>query len=401
MFQYLVIISLIALTFYSNFRLARKENMSLPWTIHLQLVLAYHLVLSLVFYHYIMENGGDSLGYWNLTGPLADPNGDSWGDYFGSGYLFMYWLNYIPYKVWNWTFLTGNLLYALVSFWGWRYLYQLAYKYFPETYKKGIFPLVMLVFYLPNPHFWTAGVGKEALCFWGLAALIFALDRPFKRYFLGLGAFLFLVMVRPYLGWLVLLGFGLVGLLEWKRENYKQKIGAMVALGAAFWALPIALLYSGVEDLAWQEIPSLIQGQLAFLSGEGVNSAVDMWSYSPFLRLFTYWFRPLFWDAHHHLAYFASFENAIYLISLLFLLYHFKLKNWVKMPFALKFGMMVFLLTSMLYAHILGNLGIMMRMKSVYIPFLAWAIVYLSLKLPSPSHFPLPNKIKSKIVDPQ
>ncbi len=84
MVQYLVIIFLVALTFYSNFLLARKENMSRTWTIHLQLMLAYHLGFSFVFYQFILDNGGDSLGYWNLTGPLADPNGDSWADYFGS-----------------------------------------------------------------------------------------------------------------------------------------------------------------------------------------------------------------------------------------------------------------------------------------------------------------------------
>ncbi len=152
-------------------------------------------------------------------------------------------------------------------------------------------------------------------------------------------------------------------------------------------SLPLALLYSGFDDFSWNKITELVQLQQDKLSREGVLSAVEMSNYSQIMRWWTYWFRPLWWDAHNFLAHLASLENTLYLLAVIWLLIKFRWKNSGELPFFLLVGFVYFILTSFMYANSLGNLGIMVRMKSQLMIYFLLFLLFISGSR-TEKHFP-------------
>jgi hypothetical protein len=107
------------------------------------------------------------------------------------------------------------------------------------------------------------------------------------------------------------------------------------------------------------------------------DSGVDISNYNIFMKLFTFWFRPLFVDAPGAFGYIVSIENAIYL----FMLYEIAtkgLRQVVSMNGWFKSCLFIFLLGSIILAQVSGNLGIAMRQKAQLMPL--FFIVFLKVK---------------------
>ncbi|WP_186758031.1 hypothetical protein [Echinicola salinicaeni] len=379
MLQYLFVILLICLCIVDNMRMAKRKAMPNTYLAHLQGLLLYHMSMVLVFSYYIGMEGGDSKGYWALSGPLADPNADSWGDYFGVGYPFIYWLNYLPSKVLNWSWWTGNIIYALIAYYGFRYWSNIIlYHYHSGPKFKGL-PLALGLLYLPNIHFWTAGVGKEALCFWGLSALVFALSQKSERKYwvLAMMALASVFMVRTYLAALIAIALIGVYALELKWLSKRYKIIFVLALVLSGLSIPVFYWYSGIKELPNLNPIEISRQQIAMLSGEGIGSSVPMLEYGQAMRLITYWFRPFIWEIKGgYMVMAAAIENSLMMVLLIFFLLKARWQSWRIIPLFHRFGLLLFLFSSLLYANSLGNWGIMMRMKAPYmlliILFLAW-----------------------------
>ncbi|UCS92003.1 hypothetical protein KZP23_14885 [Echinicola marina] len=379
MLQYLFIILLIGLCIADNRHMVKKKGLPKAYLFHLQALLVFHMLMVLVFSYYIGQKGGDSQGYWALIGPLAHPHASSWGDYFGVGYPFMYWLNYIPSKVLNWSWYTGNMLYGLLGYYAFRYLSHTVYYHYQAAPQFRGLPMALLLLYWPNIHFWTAGVGKEALCFWGLSALLFALSRGSqKRYWaLGMIGLASVFMVRTYLAAIMAIALVLLFLMDFKKLSKSQKQLFWRGLFLLVLCIPAIYRYSGIKDLPNINPIAISQQQIAMLSGEGIGSSVPVKDYGLAMRLITYWFRPFVGEIKGGLMYMAAaIENALLIVLLLFFLVKAKWQAWRKIPLFLRYSLVLFVLTSLLYANSLGNLGIMMRMKAPYmlliILFMAW-----------------------------
>ncbi|WP_200977046.1 hypothetical protein [Echinicola sp. 20G] len=366
MLQYFFVFLLLLLLVFSNWRLGKEGILPTKAVGHLHSLLVIQLIFAFIYHQYVEANGGDAVAYWNLNGPLANPDAQGWWDYFGIGYPFMYWLNYIPSSYLSWDILTGNLLYSLLGFLGFRYLFLLLYKHFKTA--KFIFgvPWAVLLLYLPNLHFWTAGVGKEALCFFSLALCLWGLDRRSLTYIVLSTALVF--MVRPYLAWVFIFCLGMAAVFFDSSFKKGKLIGGGLLL-LSLGAIPLLFVHVGVDSFDIEGIHSFIGRQFNMLSSERVGSRVPMSNYSLVERLGTYWFRPLFFDAYNWSTHIASMENAVFILMLIAVSFRTKLANWTAAPFLMKFGILLFLVTTLLYANTLGNLGIMMRMKSLYMLF--------------------------------
>ncbi|WP_169316419.1 hypothetical protein [Echinicola vietnamensis] len=333
---------------------------------HLHVLLSYHLGFSYFFYQYVMAFGGDAVVYWNLNGPLADPNATGWWDYFGIGYPFMYWLNYIPSRFLGWDMLSGFFLYAMLSFLGFRWLFiRLIREYDGKKVFWGI-PWPVYFLYLPNLHFWTGGIGKEALCFVAIILILQHIDQ--QKWASGLLGLFLIFMVRTYLAWLVLISFGIAALLFGPSKKYQLQWG-IPCIMAALAAFPALLWYVGMDHFNLEGIQQIIHQQFSLLSGKDVGSSVPMADYAWPMRLFTYWFRPLLLDAHNITSFLASLENLILLTGTTGLALTVKWHRWKPLPLYLKFGIVLFLASSLVYINILSNLGIIMRMKSLFMLF--------------------------------
>lgn len=350
----------------SNASLAKHFGLSKNLELHLHYLLAYHLFFSCFFTWYIENFGGDSQGYWRFRMEQVLIRGDeSLFTYWGTSTTFILWLCYIPSKVLGLTYLTGNILFGSLGFIGIRYIYIMTAEYFPTNHEILGIPLFPTVFYFLNLHFWTAGVGKDAICFWGIAWFLFALQKYKSRWWQGILALFFVYMARPHMGQALLGGAALAIMLGSELKiHFKIAMGIAAAAGT-YLLLDSTAAFLKVEELSIDNLSSISSKTAGLLSKGNVGSAVDISSYSLPMRLFTYLFRPLFIDAHNFVALFSSVENLVYLWLSLFIY-----RNWTPeairdMPLFLKAGIITWIPVTLAFMNALSNLGVVMRMKNM------------------------------------
>jgi hypothetical protein len=378
MLDIIIIAALLIALFNSNTRMTRSFGLPYKYELHLHYLLFYHLFFSLFFTWYILTAGGDSQGYWRFSMQQVLIKGEiSWWKYFGTSTTFILWLTYIPSQVLGLNYVTGNILFGFLGFIGIRYLFVMTASFFPANHQVLNFSLFPLIFYFPNLHFWTAGVGKDSISFWGIAWFVFAVQAYKKRWWQGVAALFFVYMTRPHMGQALIVGAAIAILLgsEVKRE-YKITIGVLAIIGAIYLSTA-TLQFLEIEEFSIKELTGKAEKTAALLSSGNVKSGVNIASYSLPMRIFTYMFRPIFVDAHNVMALLSSFENALYLY-LSFFIY----RNWTPealrdMPVFLKTGIIVFIPTMFAFANSLGNLGAIMRMKNMTMIYFLLFCFYL------------------------
>lgn len=364
MLDVIIIVALLIALVNSNSSMAKKFGMPKKYELHLHYLLFYHLFFSLFFTWYILNFGGDSQGYWRFTMQQVLIRGEvTWSKYFGTSTTFILWLTYVPSRVLGLSYMTGNILFGFLGFLGIRYLFVMTATYFPTNHRVLNFNLFPIVFYFPNLHFWTAGVGKDSVSFWGIAWFVYAVQAYQKRWWQGAIALFFVYMARPHMGQALIAGAAIAILIgsEIKKE-YKIALALLALLGSIYLSSS-TLEFLKLDEFSLESMEAL-SNKTAGLLASG-KSGIDVSSYSLPMRIFTFMFRPLFVDAHNVMALLSSCENALYLY-LSFFIY----RNWTPealrdMPVFLKTGIIVFIPTMFAFANSLGNLGAIMRMKNM------------------------------------
>jgi hypothetical protein len=366
MLDVVIIVLILVVLVNSNATMAKAFGLPYKYELHLNYLLFYHVFFSMFFTWYILNFGGDSQGYWRFGMQQVLVSGEiTWFSYFGDGTTFILWLCYIPSQLMGLSYLTGNILFGFLGFIGIRYLFVLVATLFPANHSIMNVPLFPTVFYFLNLHFWTAGVGKDAICFWGIAWFLFAIQNYRQRWWQAAIAVFFVYMARPHMGQALVSGAGLAILFGSEvKIGYKIALGSLAVVGA-FFLLPSTLEALRLEDLSIESMESLADSKVGNLSSTHVGSRIDLTSYPWPLKLFTYMFRPLFVDAHNFVAFFSSFENALYLWLSFFIF-----RNWTpeairEMPLFIKAGMITFIPVTLAFMNSLSNLGIVMRMKNM------------------------------------
>lgn len=372
----IIVAGLIALV-NSNSTMARRFLLPYKYELHLHYLLFYHLFFSVFFTWYILNFGGDSQGYWRIGMQQVVIRDPSWMKYFGTSTTFILWLCYIPAKMLGLNYLTGNILFGFLGFIGIRYVFVMVAEYFPTNHKVLNIPLFPYVFYFLNLHFWTAGVGKDAICFWGIAWFLFALQKHQSRWWQGIIALFFVYMARPHMGQALIGGSAIAILLGSQiKIQYKILLGIIAAAGT-FYLLGSTAEFLKLEELSLESLNQKSTVTARNLSRGNVGSAVDISSYSLPMRAFTYLFRPLFFDAHNFVALFSSVENALYLWLSLFIYRNWKPEAIRDMPLFLKAGIITFIPVTFAFMNALSNLGVVMRMKNMTMIYFMLFCFYL------------------------
>lgn len=335
------------------------------------------MFFSLFYGWYIMNFGGDSRGYWLFTMEQVKIPDPSWMKYFGEGTTFILWLTYIPSKILGLSYHTGNLLFGFLGFIGIRYIFLLVYKYFPTNHEILGVPLFPTVFYLTNLHFWTAGVGKDAIVFWGIAWFLFSIQQYKEKWWEAFIAFFFVYMGRPHMGQALIGGAAVALILGTDiKRTYKFGLSALALVGSIYMS-SYTLDALHLKDFNISTLEEFSSTKSILLNKSYVGSSVDVSSYSWTFKLFTYLFRPLFFDAHNIVSFISSFENLLYLWLSLFIY-----KNWTPealrdMPLFLKASMVTFIPVTFAFMNALSNLGISMRMKNMLMIYFLLFCFYL------------------------
>ncbi|MEZ4859230.1 MAG: hypothetical protein R2781_10505 [Flavobacteriaceae bacterium] len=335
---------------------------------------SYHLIICFIFYFYIQANGGDAINYWET---VKQNTNTSILDYFslGFGTYFMYVLNYFPSKILELSLLTGSIMYAFIGFLGFVYFYLLFkkhIKYNPKLLGVQLFPWI---FFLPNLHFWTVGIGKDSLLFFCIALFFYGINDIKKHYGKIVLALLLAYFARPHIAAFMVGSYALGVLLDGKLKVYSKIVLSIVVISTFVLFFNSIMLYLRIENFDFDTLSSYSNDKVEKLSRDHTGSSVDISEYPFPLKVFTFLYRPFFFDINGVLALLASFENLILLIVSLKLIKLNPFKMFFKGNFIYK-SLTLFLLMGVIsFSLILGNLGIMLRQKNMFIPALLF--IYL------------------------
>ena len=331
----------------------------------------YHMFFGLVYWTYAQFNRSDSIQYFNKT----KYGWVNWFDAYSAGTDFVEWLAF-PWVRWlGFNFDMMMFLTTWLGFWGFVYFYLFFKENLRFNPKFEGWDAITIFMFLPNMHFWTASFGKGAIIFAGIGFLVYGLSWPGKRIpHMLFGGYL-CYMIRPHILFAILIGMG-VGFVLGKEkvpayQKYLVAVGAVLISMFVYEDLLIFLGYdpNNVVD-SFEEESALNRDRL-----QSAGSAVDMGSYSLPMKLFTFWFRPLFIDSPNVIGLVVSMENALYIYMFSKVISKDFIKYMRVAPAMVKMSALVFISISLSMTFVMSNLGIIIRQKSQIMYFMLFVIV--------------------------
>lgn len=329
----------------------------------------YHLMFAGIAYAYFLYNKGDAHNYWNLT--------EHWTSYIGIGTKVIKLINYPLATVLQLPFWFGFLIYNLIGFLAIWELYSFAHHYIsPKTKMADL--LLKILCLLPNLHFWTSIIGKEPVVFlavtWVMTQYADAKFYSFK----SLLGWLLLMAIRPHVAMFLLLAVLIAAVFSSGKWSYR-KIGWMLAglLGCfSLYILTLKLLNRNPFDIQY----ILERNDASLIAFRRANSYVPMIDYNIVERFFALNFRPFFWDADSFLSLILSVENGLVLLLLSGALFACirDFKTLKGDSFA-NLSMAFFLISSCFFIQRYACLGIFVRTKMMYMPFVLVAALKIIL----------------------
>ncbi|MEB2782444.1 hypothetical protein U3A58_18790 [Algoriphagus sp. C2-6-M1] len=330
----------------------------------------YHMFFGLVYWIYGLFNRSDSWVYFLETKRYVE-----WFNAFEAGTNFIKWLSF-PFV--NWFGFNYDMMMFLscwVGFWGFVYFYLFFKENLRFNPKFEGWDAITVFMFLPNMHFWTASLGKGAVIFAGIGFLVYGLSWPAKRILhIAIGSFL-TYMVRPHILFAILIGMGVGFVLGREKVPIFQKyLVVFFAIAMSIYVYEDLITYLGYDPNnlmdSFEEESALNRGRL-----QSSGSGVDMGSYSMPMKLFTFWFRPLFIDSPNLLGIAISFENALY-IYMFSKVIRKDFITYIKVaPAMVKMSAVVFLSISVSMTFVMSNLGIIIRQKSQIMYFMLFVVV--------------------------
>ncbi|UPQ79282.1 hypothetical protein M0M57_00230 [Flavobacterium azooxidireducens] len=373
---FFIIIVILGLGFVNLFKSQLPDNeMSI-----LKKLWFFHMLVGTGYYFLTKDGGGDAWGYWKRA--KAMDSEDFWFNLLESqGTGFMNAFNYFPSKVLDLGFFTNTMFYTLLGFFGFVFFYLLAYQLIPFNSKFKGYVLFPLVFFMPNLHFWSSGIGKDTILFFCIGMFCYGLLNITKRLPLLLLALFLSYLVRPHITLFLVVSFGLAYVFGGKVSAGKRIFFSLILIGVGIAILPTVMEFAKIEEATVESFDEFSEKKVDLLSRGHTGSSLDISSYPFPLKVFTFLFRPLFFDINGIPAVVASFENLLLLILSYIVVFKNNFKSTFKnAPFVIK-GMLFFLIIGTLaFSQSLGNLGIMIRMRNMFLPgliiFILWSFSY-------------------------
>ena len=294
----------------------------------------------------------------------------SWFELFGTDTKFIDFMAFPFYQMGISSYEALMFLFSWFGYVGFIYAYLFFRENIPIRIKVFKVDFLTLLLFLPNMHFWTVALSKGAPIFMGIMMFTYAITRPKKRLFLLFISSFIVFHIRPHVFMFLAVG-AVVGYM-----GGKEKISTWKKWTISLSLILILLL---VQDqilavVGLQNSGNVVEGFEEFAEGRSEDlsessSGVNMNSYPLPLKLFTFWFRPLFFDAGGIMGLATSIENLLYLLLFIKIIKKDFIKFLLKSRAFVKMSAMIFLSTSFAMTFIMSNLGIIMRQKSMVMYF--------------------------------
>jgi len=333
----------------------------------------FHYLMSTVYFIYVLFNRSDSYGYYDR----AESFSGAWFNAYTTGTKF---IDFVAIPFVQYLGFSYEMMMATFAFFG--YLgFVFFYLFFKENikYKHTLFgyDILLLLLFLPNMHFWTGSLGKGSLIFMGLGMATYGMSNFKKNFsYLIIGLLIvFHIRAHVFLFMSAGMGAGYFFGANTKIPSWQKYLAVVVIIAG------VGLLYNTILNSVGLDTENVIEsfdkmsakraGDLSRNSGSGV----DISNYPIPLKLFTFWYRPLFVDSPNVLGIIISLENTIYLMLTAKLFKGNFLPWFAKGSANVKACLLIFLLSSFALSTTMSNLGIIQRQKSMVMYFLFFVIL--------------------------
>lgn len=329
----------------------------------------WHSLFSIVYLVYALNFGGDAIGYYRLSF-ASDLE-------FGFGTVGL-WLFTSLFSQGFGLSLTGTfLVFQIFGFIG-LLAFDAALREVTQYKSRQIRRLATLIVFLPSISFWSAAIGKDSLSFMAMGLALWAAMKLKRRALLMVIAVLVMLFVRPHIAGMMVIG--LAGSIVFQRRTpiLQRIIFGAAALAATAVLVPLGLNYAGVgENATSSDVMTYIEGR------EGQNlqggSSVDIANMSFPMKLYTYLFRPMPFEANSIFSLLASVDNII-LLFLFIAGIRAALKKKLPSRFTEHNRMFLWIYSFLVWiilALTTANLGIAMRQKWMFAPMLIFLFISL------------------------
>ncbi|MDD2985964.1 hypothetical protein [Flavobacterium sp.] len=359
--------------FFSTFWISLQNPQSLVFK---GVLLCWHLLFVLVAWNDRVKRGiSDAHFYWAENHTIADK---SWFSFFYYGSDLLVFFNY-PFIKLGVPFWWGFLLYGILGYFAILKFVEWISLLFGTRFQVGSFNILLLLFFWPNLHYWTAVLGKEPLVFWSLVVLFLGITKQQFRNFSFWIAVLVLFAIRPHVGLLLLVAGTTAYLITGKESLFSKAKKAFLLIPIGLLLFYMVLQLSKIRYFNWDRILRFNRGSLVSFDDSG--SYVPMETYTVFYRVVSFFFRPFLWEAYDFKTLLVGVDNLIYLlfhaVAIGLLICNFSKLKALQLPMWFYTAVIFTLLCGFIFIFRYANLGIFMRTKIMYAPFMAVALLWI------------------------
>jgi hypothetical protein len=319
----------------------------------------YHTLLALAYYLYALSNPSDSVVYYFKA--VNKINGERWLDYFGLSTQFINFIGFFFVNILGFTYESTMVVFSWFGYLGFLFFY-IFFKERVLVFPKLLgYDAIVVLFLLPNLHFWSSSFGKGSLIFFGFGLFFYGLNRPGARFWALLLGGWTIFQIRPHIFYVILIAIAVGYIFSTKGVAVGYRVIILT-----FAAFLLYYIYDDILQLTGLEDESIMDSTISHRASDlsKATSGIDITSYNAFEKIFAFWFRPLFFDAPGILGFIVSFENLFYLFFFLNLFRPKAILFLWKSDAIVKTCFLTFIGVSFALAQISGNLGLAMRQKS-------------------------------------
>lgn len=321
----------------------------------------WHTAFCVVYFLYSLSNVADAKGYYFASlepgvAPALGTRGiEFFASFFSQGAGFSYGGLFLVFNLFGFV--------GMLAFW------SALQQVIPSRGRVMQF-LAFSIILLPGLSFWSSAIGKDALSFMAAGLATWAALKLGQRYTVMSIAVLVMLWVRPHMAGVMLGSLALTMIFVWRGAFFKRLALGLLVLPTAVWSMGLALNYVGLDEgQGVGDVVEYIESRQDHNLGGG--SSVDIASISVPVRLFTYLFRPLFFDAPGLFGILISFENLFLATVFLWALTARRRGRVLGISrFALMFYIVFGFTSWVLLANTTANLGIALRQKWMFLPML-------------------------------
>lgn len=324
----------------------------------------YHTFWCLVFFWYSNINGADSFAYY-----YAGIGGE--GELrFGTDFVIVV-VEFLV-KAFGLSYLGIFLVFNIFGTIGYIF-FDGALRFAALGSERWLRILTTLIILLPSVSFWSSAISKDPISFMAVGVALWSSIDLQKRIKLMLLAVLLMLLVRPHMAGLLVMSLSVAMFFDKSTSTFSRIFLSFVFVAGASVMIPFALDYAGVKGGAnIESITNFIEKRQSYTRGA---TSIDIANMSFPEKLFTYVFRPVFFESRNLFDFAASVDNMILLFLFLsgaFISFKYSLDNF--------YGNKVFMfwypaLSWSILALTTANLGIALRQKWMFVPF----IIYLAV----------------------